>query len=83
MDQSHLNWIANFIWDIADISFQNAHPNSDKQNTHIEHDRALERVITAFLKDDTELFKQFFDNESFRAWLAEKMFSLTYKPVGG
>lgn len=67
----------------ADSAYQNAQVNSDKQNARIEHDRALERVITAFLKDDTELFKQFFDNESFRAWLAEKMFSLTYKPVGG
>lgn len=67
----------------ADVAYQNAQVNSDKQNARIEHDKALARVITAFLKDDTELFKQFVDNESFRTWLADKMFSLTYKPVGG
>jgi type I restriction enzyme R subunit len=63
----------------ADVAYQNAQNNSDKQNARIEHDKALARVITALLKDDTELFKQFFDNESFRGWLAETMFGLTYK----
>jgi type I restriction enzyme, R subunit len=66
----------------ADNAYQNAQNNSDKQNARIEHDKALARVITALLKDDTELFKQFFDNESFRGWLADKMFSLTYNPQG-
>ena len=64
----------------ADNAYQNAQSNSDKQNARIEHDKALARVITALLKDDTELFKQFFDNESFRNWLADKMFGLTYLP---
>lgn len=67
----------------ADVAYQNAQLNSDKQNARIEHDKALGRVITAFLKDDTELFKEFFDNESFRMWLTDKMFNLTYKPAGG
>ena len=66
----------------ADPAYQNAQNNSDKQNARIEHDKALARVITALLKDDTELFKQFFDNESFRGWLADKMFGLTYSPKG-
>jgi type I restriction enzyme, R subunit len=66
----------------ADIAYQNAQKNSDKQNARIEHDKALARVVTALLKDDTELFKQYFDNESFRSWLSEKMFHLTYKSVG-
>jgi len=64
----------------ADVAYQNAQNNSDRQNARIEHDRALERVITDLLKDDTELFKQFFDNDSFRTWLTDKMFGLTYKP---
>lgn len=66
----------------ADIAYQNAQKIPDKQNARIEHDKALARVITALLKDDTELFKQFFDNESFRNWLADKMFGLTYRPQG-
>ncbi len=62
----------------ADRAYQNARANSDKQNARIEHDKALGRVMTALLKDDTELFKQFSDNESFRRWLTDTMFELTY-----
>jgi type I restriction enzyme, R subunit len=35
--------------------------------------------MTADLKDDTQLFKQFMDNESFRQWLAHTVFRLTYE----
>ena len=63
----------------ADRAYQNARRNPDKQNARIEHDKALVRVMTALLKDDTELFKQFSDNESFRRWLAETVFRLTYE----
>ena len=62
----------------ADTAYQNAKRNSDKQNARIEHDKALARVMTAVLKDDTELFKQFMDNESFRRWMTETVFDLTY-----
>jgi type I restriction enzyme, R subunit len=62
----------------ADQAYQNAKQNSDKQNARIEHDKALTRVMTAVLKDDTELFKQFMDNESFKRWLTDKVFDLTY-----
>lgn len=64
----------------ADTAYQNAKRNSDKQNARIEHDKALARVMTAVLKDDTELFKQFSDNESFRRWLTDTVFALTYEP---
>jgi type I restriction enzyme R subunit len=62
----------------ADTAYRNAKKNSDKQNARIEHDRALARVMTAVLKDDTELFKQFMDNESFKKWLSDTVFGLTY-----
>jgi len=68
----------------ADRAYQNARQNSDKQNARIEHDKALARVMTAVLKDDTELFKQFMDNESFKRWLTDTVFGLTYgTPAGG
>ena len=35
--------------------------------------------MTAVLKDDTELFKQFSDNPAFRRWLTDTIFSMTYK----
>jgi type I restriction enzyme R subunit len=63
----------------ADSAFQNAKKNSDQQNARIEHDKALARVMAAVLKDDTELFKQFSDNESFRKWLTDTVFALTYE----
>ena len=66
----------------ADTAYQNAKKNSDKQNARIEHDKALGRVMTAVLNDDTQLFKQFSDNESFRRWLTDTVFRLTYEPSG-
>jgi len=62
----------------ADSAYQNARKFSDKQNARIEHDKALVRVMTALLQDDTELFKQFSDNDSFRRWLTDTVFALTY-----
>jgi type I restriction enzyme R subunit len=62
----------------ADKAYQNAIRNSDKQNAKIEHNKALARVMTAVLKDDTELFKQFMDNELFRRWMTDTVFALTF-----
>ncbi len=62
----------------ADEKYQNAKKNSDRQNAKIEHDKALKRVITALFKDDAQLFKQFQDNESFRGWLTDTVFGMTY-----
>ena len=62
----------------ADPAYRNAQRNSDKQNARIEHDKALLRVMTAYMKDDTELFKQFVDNDSFKRWMADTVFRLTY-----
>ena len=62
----------------ADTAYQNAKNNSDPQNARIEHDKALMRVMMSVLKDDTELFKQFSDNESFRRWMTDTIFAMTY-----
>jgi type I restriction enzyme R subunit len=62
----------------ADVAYQNAVKNSDKQNAKIEHDKALLRAVTSLLKDDTQFFKQFSDNDSFRRWVTDTVFSLTY-----
>ncbi len=60
-------------------AYQNAMANSDEQNARIEHDKALQHAITDYLSDPTELFKQFSDNESFRRWLSETVFAITYR----
>jgi type I restriction enzyme R subunit len=63
----------------ADQAYHNAKLHSDRQNARIEHDKALKRVITALFNDDAQLFKQFQDNESFRHWLTDTVFGLTYE----
>jgi type I site-specific restriction-modification system R (restriction) subunit len=63
----------------ADPAYKNARQNSDRQNAQIEHDKALKRVITAMFKDDAQPFKQFQDNDSFRRWLTDTIFGMTYK----
>jgi len=45
----------------ADTAYQNARQHSDKQNSRIEHDKALARVIVGLMKDDTQIF-MFGDN---------------------
>jgi type I restriction enzyme, R subunit len=67
----------------ADRAYKNAMKRPDKQNAKIEHDKALTRVMTGVLNDDAQLFKQFSDNESFRRWLTDTIFALTYKATEG
>ena len=62
----------------ADTAFRNARQNSDKENTRLEHDKALLRVMRSVMKDDTELFKQFMDNDSFKQWMSETVFRRAY-----
>jgi type I restriction enzyme, R subunit len=62
----------------ADGAYQNAMRNNDAQNARIEHDKALARVMAGVLKDDTQLFKQFSDNEAFSRWLSDMIFAATY-----
>ena len=65
----------------ADAAFRNAQRNSDPQNARIEHDGALLRVMTAVMRDDTQLFKQFMDNDSFKRWLTNTVFALASVPT--
>ncbi len=58
----------------ADSAFQNARENSDEENAKIEHDKALQRVVTSIMKDDNQLFKQFMDNRSFKQWMTARIY---------
>jgi type I restriction enzyme, R subunit len=62
----------------ADRAYQNARQHSDKQNARIEHDKALRKVMTDLLSDHTQLFKEFQDNDSFKKWLSDTIFRVTY-----
>ena len=62
-----------------DEKYQNAMKNSDEQSARLESDRALQQVIFAIMADNMELFKQFQDNPSFKKWLSDMVFHLTYQ----
>ncbi|MGI9255515.1 MAG: type I restriction endonuclease subunit R [Salinispira sp.] len=66
----------------ADSAYQNAVKNSDTYNARIEHDNALERVMTNFMGDHTELYKQFSDNPYFKKWLGNVIFNAAYELIG-
>jgi type I restriction enzyme R subunit len=42
----------------------------------------LQKVIFSIMSDNMELFKQFQDNPSFRKWLSDLVFNLTYNTEG-
>ena len=65
----------------ADKAYRNAMKNSDKAAARLEHDRALQKVVIGMLADHTELFKQFSDNPSFKKWLSDTIFGVTYEEV--
>lgn len=65
-----------------DEKYQNAMKNSDKQSARMESERALQQVIFSIMADNMELFKQFQDNPSFKKWLSDLVFNLTYNENG-
>lgn len=64
-----------------DEQYQNAMRNSDKQEARTESDRVLQKVIFSIMADNMELFKQYTDNQDFKKWLSDLVFSLTYNNV--
>ncbi|MCD7798345.1 MAG: DEAD/DEAH box helicase family protein [Akkermansiaceae bacterium] len=65
-----------------DKTYQNAMKNSDEQEARTESERALNQVILSIMEDDVELLKQFQDNPSFKKWLSDMVFRLTYNREG-
>jgi type I restriction enzyme, R subunit len=59
----------------ADQAYQNAKKNTPNA-APIELEAALKRAIVPLYKDDTELFKQFFQNESFRRFVTDMVQAL-------
>ena len=65
-----------------DEKYQNAMKNSDEQSARLESERALQQVIFAIMADNMEIFKQYQDNPSFKKWLSDLVFNLTYNKEG-
>jgi type I restriction enzyme R subunit len=64
----------------ADQAYQNAKKNTPNA-AGIELDAALKRVVTPLFKDDTEFFKQFFQNESFKRFVTDMVRVLTSEEI--
>ena len=63
----------------ADTAYQNAQAElGQAERPHRARQGAGARDDGGVLKDDTELFKQFSDNESFRRWLTDTVFGDQY-----
>ena len=60
----------------ADKAFQNARDNTP-HTARMAHDQALGKVMQILLKDDTQVYKQFVENESFRRFVGDMVFELT------
>ena len=65
------------IRDKAEIMVDHFQEQVISQNKIGGQARAM--VITALFTDDAQLFKQFQDNESFRHWLTDTVFGITYE----
>jgi len=64
----------------ADAAFQNARENTP-HNARQEHDKALGKVMQLLLNDDTQVYKQFVDNESFRRFVGDMVYAMTNSSV--
>ncbi len=60
----------------ADAAYQNAKENTP-HTARLEMDKALARIMLSLLKDDTEVYKQFVQNEAFRRFVTDMVSSMT------
>jgi type I restriction enzyme R subunit len=60
----------------ADAAYQNAKENTP-HTARMAHDQALGKAMHLLLKDDTQVYKQFVENESFRRFVADMVYELT------
>jgi hypothetical protein len=60
----------------ADAAYQNARENTP-HTARMAHAQALGKVMQHLLKDDTQVYKQFVENESFRRFVSEMVYAIT------
>ena len=60
----------------ADAAYQNAKENTP-HTARMAHDQALAKVMQHLLKDDTQVYKQFVENESFRRFIGDMVYGMT------
>jgi type I restriction enzyme, R subunit len=60
----------------ADEAYQNAKENTP-HTARMAHDQALGKAMQTLLKDDTQVYKQFVENESFCRFVGDMVYELT------
>ena len=60
----------------ADAAYQNAKQNTP-HTARMAHDQALGKMMQLLLKDDTQVYKQFVENESFRRAVGDMVYAIT------
>jgi len=60
----------------ADAGYQNAKENTP-HTARMAHDQALGKVMQHLLKDDTQVYKQFVENDSFRRFVGDMVYAIT------
>ena len=60
----------------ADAAYQNAKENTP-HTARMAHDQALGKVMQHLLKDDTQVYKQFVENESFKRFVGDMVYAIT------
>jgi type I restriction enzyme R subunit len=63
----------------ADVAYQNAKENTP-HTARMAHDQALNNVMQALLKDDTDVYKQFVENEAFKRFVSDMVYRQTNAP---
>jgi type I restriction enzyme, R subunit len=60
----------------ADVDYQNAKANTP-HTARMAHDQALGKVMQILLKDDTQVYKQFVENDSFKRFVRDMVYAIT------
>ncbi|MBM4163503.1 MAG: type I restriction endonuclease subunit R [Lentisphaerae bacterium] len=60
----------------ADPAYQNARANTPS-TARIEYEKALEKVMLTLLRDDTQVYKQFVENDAFKRSVSDMIYALT------
>ena len=60
----------------ADTAYQNAKENTP-HTARMAHDQALAKAMQLLLKDDTQFYKHFVQNDSFRRAVSDMVYALT------
>ena len=60
----------------ADEAYQNAKENTP-HTARMALDQALGRVMQLLLRDDTQVYKQFVENQSFKRFVGDMVYAIT------